>query len=223
LGTLPKYLSISRQRIDGCTKSQYNEPKKKYRMKILPNIKALIFDCDGTLAESEPLHSQAWQENFAEYGLECVEQFFEDHAGIPSETIVHNYNKLYGQNLDPQKFAQEVDSRAFEKLLHVKPVAPVVRIVHDYYRRLPMAVASSGNRKNVMRTLEVLGLDEMLSVVVAVQDVERPKPWPDIFLRAAQLLGVNPGECQVFEDADAGIEAAKAAGMNVVDIRPFKV
>lgn len=216
-------MSISRQRIDGCTKSQYNEPKKKYRMKILPNIKALIFDCDGTLAESEPLHSQAWQENFAEYGLECVEQFFEDHAGIPSETIVHNYNKLYGQNLDPQKFAQEVDSRAFEKLLHVKPVAPVVRIVHDYYRRLPMAVASSGNRKNVMRTLEVLGLDEMLSVVVAVQDVERPKPWPDIFLRAAQLLGVNPGECQVFEDADAGIEAAKAAGMNVVDIRPFKV
>ncbi len=205
-----------------CTKSQYNEPKKKYRMKILSNIKALIFDCDGTLAESEPLHSQAWQENFAEYGLECVEQFFEDHAGIPSETIVNNYNKLYGQNLDPQKFAKEVDSRAFEKLLHVKPVAPVVRIVHDYYRRLPMAVASSGNRKNVMRTLEVLGLDEMLPVVVTVQDVERPKPWPDIFLRAAQLLDVNPGECQVFEDADAGIEAATAAGMNVVDIRPFK-
>ncbi|MBD3386570.1 HAD-IA family hydrolase [candidate division KSB1 bacterium] len=192
-------------------------------MKILPNIKALIFDCDGTLADSEPLHSQAWRENFAEYGLECIDQFFEDHAGIPSETIVHKYNKLYGQNLDPQKFAQEVDSRAFEKLLHVQPVEPVVRIVQDYYRRLPMGVASSGNPQNVLRTLKVLGLDEMLPVVVTIQDVERPKPWPDIFLRAAELLEVDPGECQVFEDADAGIEAAKAAGMNVVDIRPFKV
>lgn len=191
-------------------------------IKVDPRAKALIFDCDGTLADSEPLHSQAWQENFAEYGLECVQQFFDDHAGIPSETIVENYNRLYNHKLDPRTFAEQVDNRAFEKLLQVEPIEPVVRIVHQYYNRLLMAVASSGNRKNVLRTLKVLGLQEKLSIVVTVQDVERPKPWPDVYLKAAQLLGVAPRDCLVFEDADAGIKSAERAGMQVLDIRPYK-
>lgn len=184
-------------------------------------VQCLIFDCDGTLADTMPLHLDAWGEAFATIGISCPRDFMDQFKGVPAEKIVEHVNEAFGYDLDVTEITKEKQRRVRKKLLHAEPVEPVVEIAVRYKKRLPMAVVSGGIRTNVNITLEAIGLDNFFDTVITADDPVKPKPSPEIFLEAARRLNVEPLHCQVFEDGDSGIEAARKAGMIVTDVRLF--
>lgn len=188
-------------------------------MRVAPGVRGLIFDCDGTLADTMPIHWTAWRETFAAFGQNCPQAFLDRHKGIPALGIVERYNAAFGQNIDARRFAAEKNQRAFDGLRRARPIAPVVAIVRQYRGRLPMAVASGGTRANVVATLAAIGLEAVFDTILTADDAVAPKPDPAIFLEAARRLKVAPAVCQVFEDGDPGIEAAQRAGMIATDVR----
>lgn len=188
---------------------------------IAPQTKALIFDLDGTLADTMPLHYKAWHETFAAFGVSCPQSFLENRNGIPTEIIVGQFNNDFGHMLDPMEFARAKEARVVHSLPSVQSIAPVAELVAHYRGQLPMAVATGGKWANVRVTLQALELQDAFLAIVTADDPVHPKPSPDILLEAARRLGVEPRYCQVFEDADPGLEAACQAGMMATDIRKY--
>lgn len=181
----------------------------------------LIFDCDGTLADTMPVHYRAWCETLAPYGLTFSEERFYEWGGVPTRDIIARLSNEAAVSLDIDAVSTERDS-AFLRLAQtvtILPVEPVLRIAEAHRGRLPLAVATGGTHRQVNGILDALNIREWFDAIVAAEDVARPKPAPDVFLEAARRLGVPPGECEAYEDGDAGLEAARAAGMAVVDVR----
>jgi beta-phosphoglucomutase-like phosphatase (HAD superfamily) len=184
-------------------------------------IKGLIFDCDGTLVDSMPLHMKAWEYAVTNGGAVWNYEFFFSKKGMQEEDIVELYNK---QSLTPLNCIATVEAKHNYFRNHrseFKPIRPVVDVVLRYNGILPMAVASGGISENVLLQIEALGIREYFNIILTANDNIKPKPHPDIFLEAAAHLGVLPNLCQVFEDGDLGLEAAKKAGMVATDVRPF--
>jgi HAD superfamily hydrolase (TIGR01509 family) len=188
---------------------------------ISPDTKGLIFDCDGTLADTMPLHMEAWCQTFADYGEECPYEFVNSLKGTPAEKIVEMFNHKFGRKINPIKFAQDKNRRSRKKLRQAQPIDPIIKIVRNYRGKLPMAVASGGTRRNVLLTLEVIGLKDYFVAVITSDDKLKAKPAPDIFIEAARRMKVEPPYCQVFEDGDVGLQAAREAGMIATDVRPY--
>jgi len=184
-------------------------------------IRGLIFDCDGTLADSLPLHYAAWEQTFAALNLSCPLEFLLRHNGKPTDVIVARYNAEFGPTLNVAEFTADKERRTYARLLQTRPLEPAATLARRYFGRLPLAVVSGSNRANVERTLRAIGLRELFTVVLTADDGLPSKPAPDLFLEAARRLQVEPGVCQVFEDADAGLEAAHRAGMLATDVRPW--
>ncbi len=180
-----------------------------------------IFDCDGTLADTMPLHYQAWEHTISVHGGEFPERLFYELGGVPTPEIVRILNARYGISLDPERITHEKEARYAELLHLAQPIQPVVDLAHLLFQEFPLAVASGGQRPLVDRTLVGLGVTELFLAVCTTEDVERGKPEPDLFLLAAHRIGVAPESCVVFEDSDLGLEAARRAGMQGVDIRPW--
>ena len=194
---------------------------EKMRIPVHTNAKALIFDCDGTLADTMPFHMEAWRKAYAAFGEKWPEDFLEPLKGMKEEQIVDLYNQKYNRQVDSRRLVEE-KHRWFQKSIReVKPITPVVDIVKAYRDLLPMAVVSGGKKENVLLTLHVIGLEGVFDVVLTADDKVKPKPAPDIFIEAAWQLKVHPHDCQVFEDGDIGLQAAREAGMRVLDIRPY--
>ena len=131
------------------------------------------------------------------------------------------YNAEFGQSIDVQKFTADKEERTYVLLDQARPLEPIAALARRYHGRLPMAVVSGSNRPNVERALQAAGLRELFPVTLTADDGLPPKPAPDLFLEAARRLGVEPALCQAFEDADAGLEAIRCAGMVATDVRPF--
>lgn len=184
-------------------------------------IRGLIFDCDGTLADTLPLHYVAWEETFAALGLPCPMEFLIQHNGKPTDLIVVLYNTVFGSSIDVERFTADKERRTYALLDRARPIESVAALARRYRGRLPMAVVSGSNRANVERTLRAIGMRELFPVLLTADDGLPPKPAPTLFLEAARRLEVEPRRCQVFEDADAGLEAARRAGMLATDVRPF--
>lgn len=182
---------------------------------------ALIFDLDGTLVDSMPLHWRAWQTLLPRYGLEFSEPRFYSLGGVPSREILRMLAAEQGVTLDPVKAALEKEQAYHELLSHVNLLPPIVAIARRHFGRVPMAIASGGTRRTVHRVLEELELKAYFQAVVTNEDVQRQKPHPDIFLEAARQLGVPPEACRAYEDTDLGLQAIRAAGMEAVDVRPL--
>jgi len=191
------------------------------KIEVKPGIEGLIFDCDGTLADTMPLHMQAWCETFAAHALPCPEALIYQLTGMPAANIVAAYNERFGTTLDAQRFAREKNRRAQTLLTEARPIRPVIQIAADHRGKTPMAVASGGSRQNVVTILKTLGVLDWFATVITSDEAVAPKPDPAIFIEAARRLGVTPEKCQVFEDGDVGLEAARRAGMIAVDVRPF--
>lgn len=179
-------------------------------------FKAYIFDCDGTIADTMPLHYRAWTRALGERGVEFPEDLFYSWGGKPTTVIIGHLNEMFGANLDPVEVSRVKEGYFVDLIPEVLPIEPVVALVRQFHGTAPMAVASGGHREIVIKTLDALGLTEFFDTVVGMEDVERGKPAPDPFLEAARRLDVEPAACLVFEDSPTGIDAAKAAGMQYV-------
>ena len=180
---------------------------------------ALIFDCDGTLADTMPGHFTAWTSALRAGGGDISEERFYANAGVTSAAIIDALNKDFGYGLDISKTVEAKERLYVEGLHEIKEITAVADIARAHAGKVPMAVASGGLRSVVHATLDAIGLRPLFDAVVTAEDVTHGKPAPDIFLQAAALLGVDPKDCVVYEDGDPGIVAARAAGMRVVDVR----
>jgi beta-phosphoglucomutase-like phosphatase (HAD superfamily) len=184
--------------------------------------KALIFDCDGTLADTMPLHWRAWQVVTRRYGLNFPEERFYALGGVPSRDILRMLSQEQGKKLDPLAASREKEAAYIPFLPQVQEVEVVVDIARAHYGVIPMAVASGGIREHINEVLTHLGIRHLFQEVVTSEDVKRQKPAPDIFLEAARRLGVEPRFCRAYEDTDLGLDAIRAAGMEAVDVRPLR-
>lgn len=180
---------------------------------------ALIFDCDGTLSDSMPLHYLAWRDTMSARGVEFSEAQFYSMGGMPTEKIIALLCDEQGVVVDVHATAQAKED-AFEVLMHeLQPLETVCDVAARHRGRLTMAVASGGIRPIVTRQLEQLGIADWFAAIVTSEDTRGHKPEPDAFLLAADLLDVAPSRCLVFEDSPLGFEAAVRAGMPFVDVR----
>lgn len=184
------------------------------------DFEAYIFDCDGTLGDTMPLHYTAWCTALSAHDCEFPEAYFYELGGVPTERIVEILNERHGSHMPVKETAAYKEELYLKGIGEIAPIEPVVEIVRRVRGRLPLAVASGGHRHVVLQTLSALGILEMFDAVVCAEDYPRGKPHPDPFLTAAARLGVKPTRCLVFEDTRTGIEAATAAGMQWVLVPP---
>ena len=183
-------------------------------------FKAVIFDCDGTLVDSMPAHFDAWCEALALYGAHGVfkEDVFFAMGGRPTKDIVVELNDEYDLKLDPTKVAMAKREAFLKRLDMVTLIEEVAVFAEGLRGKVPMAIATGGSRMVIEKTLKIVGVSDWFDEVVTADDVVDGKPAPDIFLKAAKLLGVDPAKCLALEDAPAGILAAQRAGMQVIAI-----
>jgi beta-phosphoglucomutase-like phosphatase (HAD superfamily) len=180
---------------------------------------ALIFDCDGTLADTMPAHYLAWVAVLAPHGIPFAEARFYAMAGMPTREIVRVLAADAGKTVDVAAVVRAKEEAFLVGIANVVPISRVVEIARAGRGVVPMAVASGGQRRIVERTLAQIGVLDWFGALVTAEDTVRHKPDPDLFLEAARRLGVPPEICTVYEDADLGIEAARRAGMKYVDVR----
>jgi len=190
--------------------------------KIIKNkiAKALIFDIDGTLADTMPAHFEVYKKLLGNYGVDFNYAEFLTYAGIPVVPQMILFKQKYGlRDFDPYEMAVYKEDQYFLNIHKTKPVGAVMKVFEQNYGKIPIACGTGADRRIATRTLEVIGLLNKINALVTSDDVTHGKPHPETFLRCAEILGVEPKFCQVFEDGDPGIEAAKAAGMIVTDVR----
>jgi beta-phosphoglucomutase family hydrolase len=182
-------------------------------------IKGIIFDCDGTLADTMPLHWRAWQAVTLRHGIHFPEDRFYSLGGVPSRDILKMLSLEQGLRFDHIEVAKEKESAYLPLIDQVEPVNSVVAVAREHHGRIPMAVASGGTREIIEMVLRHMGIRQLFGAVVTSEDVVRQKPEPDIFLEAARRIGVAPHHCRAYEDTDLGLQAIRAAGMEAVDVR----
>ncbi len=192
------------------------------KITVDPKAKALIFDIDGTLADTMPTHFDAFCKVLGQYNIEMTKELFDSIAGVPvGPQMVLFKEQFKPANFVPEKVAIEKEEEYFKSIEQMKPIDVVYDVFNTYHGKLPIACGTGGDRKIATKTLEVIGAIDKVDALVTCDDVVNGKPAPDTFLKCAELLGVEPQFCQVFEDGVPGIEAAIAAGMMVTDVREF--
>jgi beta-phosphoglucomutase family hydrolase len=179
-----------------------------------------IFDLDGTLIDTMPLHYRAWDAAMRSAGLQGTldEDLFYSLGGVPTVRVAELIAQHYGMTVDAQQVFHEKETLFLELQADAKVIQPVAEFARQAAATHPMAIASGGTRDIVNRSLELAGIRSLFKAVVTADDVVHGKPAPDMFLLAARLIGVEPTRCLVFEDAEPGIKAAIAAGMKVVRV-----
>lgn len=191
------------------------------KLTVDPRARGLIFDIDGTISDTMPIHLIAYQQTAAEYGFEVTSEVFYSMSGIPVYQTSCLLKERFGKDFDPQEFADKKEAHYLENMHLAQPIEPVVRIIRENAGKLPMACGTGGTRFYALKTLELAGVAEYFEHIVTAEDVTNHKPHPDTFLKAAELMGVEPVHCQVFEDSPLGIQAAEKAGMIPTDILPY--
>ena len=181
-------------------------------------FRAFLFDCDGTIADSMPLHFIAWNRALARYNCPFPEDLFYLWGGRPVAEIIQSLNQAHGLNMPVDDLEAEKEQLYLEALPHLQAVPEVLAHIHESHGRIPFAVVSGSTRDSVTASLETLGILDRFDTLVCAGDYTRSKPDPEPFLIAAQRLNVAPEDCLVFEDTDMGIQAATAAGMQSVKV-----
>ncbi|PJG58520.1 HAD family hydrolase [Aeromonas cavernicola] len=174
---------------------------------------ALIFDMDGTLVDSMPLHLDAWQQTSAEFGLPFDRAEINEYGGIPTRKIVPMIASQHGLTIDVEAFTQRKIALYMENISRVKVFPNMWDLVKRYHGKVAMGIGTGSPRQQAELILKSTGLDAYISVVITADDVTNHKPHPDTFLKVAEQLGATPANCLVFEDTQIGIQAGKASGM----------
>lgn len=183
--------------------------------------KGLIFDCDGTLANTMPLHWRAWQLVTQRHNLHFPVDRFYALGGVPSRDILKMLAKEQGRSFDHIAVAHEKEEAYLPLMAEVEPIHAVVEIAREHHGKIPLAVASGGTQKIICQVLDHLKIRNLFDAVVTCEMVKNQKPAPDIFLEAARRIGVDPKFCRAYEDTELGLTSIRAAGMEAVDVRQW--
>ena len=181
--------------------------------------RGLIFDFDGTLVNSMPLHWRAWDSVCQRHGIEFSEQRHNSLGGMPSRKILAMLKKEQGLDFDPAALSREKEEAYLPLMGEVKLIEPVAAIAREHRGKIPMSIATGGRTQFIEPLLEQVGIADWCCALVTSDDVVNPKPAPDTFLKAAALMGVPAEDCRAFEDTDLGLQSIRAAGMEAVDVR----
>lgn len=179
---------------------------------------AFLFDLDGTVADSMPIHLVSWQQAVGEHGGTFPEELFWAWGGVPLRRAVQMLNERFGLNMDVEAVVRRKEDLYLSRLAEVKAVPAMVMLIDEHAGRMPMAIVSGSPRETIERTLDALQLRDRFRAIVGSEDYLRGKPDPEPFLTAAKLLNVPAALCLVFEDAPAGFQSAQAAGMDWVRV-----
>ncbi len=183
-------------------------------------FKAYLFDCDGTIADSMPLHYLAWRSTLAEWSCEFSEEIFYAWGGMPVTEIISTLNERHGLAMPVEEVSRRKEEAYFTALPQLRAVPEVLEHIEDQYGQIPFAVVSGSTRDSVVASLESLKILDRFDTLVCAGDYAKSKPDPEPFLMAARRLEVAPESCLVFEDTDMGVQAATAAGMASVKVPP---
>ena len=187
------------------------------------DYEAFLYDCDGTLADNMPAHTETYLAIAKQYQVDMDPAIIDELAGWPILNVVEELNRRYQADMDPAEFTARKAKLYFEEYLgKALPITYVVEHLKANAAKVRIAVVSGGDRRAVQRTLEVVGVSDYVEAMVCAGETPRGKPFADPFLKAAELLGVDPKKCLVFEDGKPGTDAAEAAGMHWVRIDQFK-
>lgn len=190
-------------------------------IKIPKKAKALIFDLDGTVANTMQNHLTSWQEAVSPYGIDFKADLFLSLTGKPRTATILKLNEQFGTNMDPIAVGK-VKGASFNTLVELtKEISVVADVVRKYHTILPMSIGTGSTRNGARKTLEVIEMSHYFDFVITSNDISNPKPHPETFLKCAELMKIHPHDCIVFEDGILGIEAAKEAGMMVVDVNDY--
>lgn len=181
-------------------------------------FEAYLFDCDGTIADSMPLHYIAWKQALGEHGCDFPEDLFYQWGGMPVHEIISTLNQRHGLSMPVEEVATRKENLYYEYLPRLTAVPEVLDVIESSHGSLPFAVVSGSTRESVTASLQSLRLLDKFDTLVCAGDYKRSKPHPEGFLLAAERLGVAAEKCLVFEDTAMGIEAATAAGMASVKV-----
>ena len=176
-------------------------------------FKAYLFDCDGTIVDSMPLHYIAWKTALAEWGCSFPEDLFYSWGGKPVDEIISTLNRMNGLQMPVEQVGTRKEGLYFDLLPQLRAIPEVLEHIQAQQGHIPFAVVSGGRRSSVVRSLTAVHLFDRFQTIVGADDYVHSKPAPDAFLVAAERLGVAPADCLVFEDTALGIQAATAAGM----------
>lgn len=188
---------------------------------IPTGTEALIFDMDGTLVDSTPVHYAAWSQAMAEIGVDLDQETFQEFYGKTNTTILAEMAGQVNDEVDAEAVSRKKDEYFVRNVGMVMPNRRVVEVAERYVGTMPLAVATNERMGIANMVLRVTGLQPHFDLLVSGDEVDNPKPAPELFLICASRLGIAPEKCHVFEDSVFGIEAAEAAGMSVTDVRPF--
>ena len=186
-------------------------------------FRAYLFDCDGTIVDSMPLHYIAWTRALGEWGATFDEELFYQWGGKPPMEIIADLNEMQGLQMPVESVAERKENLYYALLPQLQAVPEVLEHIEAQHGRIPFAVVSGSNRDSIVKSLTTVGLLDRFELLVGHEDYTRSKPAPDAFLVAAERLGVAPEGCLVFEDTAMGIAGATAAGMASVRVpSPFE-
>lgn len=185
-------------------------------------LQAVVFDLDGTLVDTMPLHHRVWVEALATVGLEFPEDLFYALGGWTTREIIKKLAEDQGKfvNIDTVAELRDLDFR--RRTGELQAVPEILAAARHFHGKLPLAVATGGTRSQATSILNLLGIADLFEVLVCAEDTRHHKPHPEPFKRAADLLGVPPEACLAYEDTDAGLASARAAGMTAIDVRQVR-
>ncbi|SHK91113.1 haloacid dehalogenase superfamily, subfamily IA, variant 3 with third motif having DD or ED [Reichenbachiella agariperforans] len=185
-------------------------------------VKGLIFDLDGTIIDSMPLHFKAYNHSLVPWDITYPHDVFLSRGGIPTRDTMHMIGEENGiTDFDVEAALRRKREYVDINLHEITLIEPMMNIIRAYHGKLPMAVGTGSNRETVTRMFKMFGLGDYFEHVVTATDVSQFKPHPETFLRCAELIGIDPIDCVVYEDGKPGMVAAETAGMQVVDVTQY--
>lgn len=190
-------------------------------LQIHPEAKALIFDLDGTLSDSLPVHIASWHSVCNKLDCNFDEKIIVEMTGMPTISFAERIKKEQNLEIDAEELVKMKQNEFWNNISAIKPHVPIVEIMKNAFGKLPMAIGTGAGRISAILQLKELGIEKYFDFIVTSDDVELHKPEPETFLKCAEYMGVSPSDCQVFEDGELGMQAAITAGMYLTDVRPF--
>ncbi|MDO9136639.1 MAG: beta-phosphoglucomutase family hydrolase [Lutibacter sp.] len=190
-------------------------------IKIPQQAKALIFDLDGTIANTMPSHFKSWRKAVVPYGIDFNASLFMQLTGMPRTATIEKLNEMFGTKMNPE-IVGKVKEDHFKTLVNLtEEIEVVTDVIRKYHTILPMSIGTGSTKNGAKKTLEVIGLENYFDIVITADDIINYKPHPETFLKCAELMGIKPQDCVVFEDGILGMNAAEEAGMMLVDVNDY--